>query len=75
MNMYTERPKRGNARKAWDYLTKQDKKEPIELFYSRSHIDGPRWVGYFGSAVSYGTLQHSYGEVESSTLFMADFPH
>ena len=69
MNTYKERPKGGNARKAWDYFVKSNNdRTPKEMYYSRSHIDGARWVAYFGSAVSYGNLQHNFKEIESSSL-------
>ena len=33
------------ARKAWDYvLSVTGGEEPLDLWYSRDHYDGPRWV-------------------------------
>jgi hypothetical protein len=65
MKTYTERPKRGNAKKAWDYMCQWNNGHgPIEMFYSRDHIEGPRWVGRYPSGCSVGP----YGAVSSSNF-------
>ena len=68
MKVYTERPLRGNARKAWDYFTKQHGKSPLELFCSRDNDDSPRWMAYYGSGGSYGATHHIYYDIETSSL-------
>lgn len=43
---YTSRPnKTGKAQIFWDYCRKQMGHDPAEIFFSRDHSYGPRWVG------------------------------
>ena len=54
MRVYKTRPQRGMARKAWDYFCNNRGKPPNEMFYSRDHIDGQRWVADYGFNASLG---------------------
>ena len=69
MNTYKERPKRGNARKAWDYFINNNKgRKPIHMFYSKDHEYGQRWVAYYGSAAGYIHGAVYFDEIESCRL-------
>lgn len=78
MKIYTEEPKRGNARKAWRFLTKHNPwakdKPPKEMFYSPKCDDNGRcWVGHWGTSFSYGTYGATghdlFDEVQVSELW------
>lgn len=56
------------ARKAWDYFVSEMKRQPIEMFYSRDHLDGQRWVAYYGHGHSYGRMPYSYSEITTHDL-------
>lgn len=50
---YTSRPKKGMARKAWDYLQSQNHHPIEDMFYSRDCAYGQRWIAFHG--------HHGYG--------------
>ena len=68
MNIYKTKPKNGNAKKAWGYFCTTKGYPPIEMFYSRDHEDGRRWVAYYGSAHHGSGTNQYYSEIESSSL-------
>lgn len=68
MNIYKTKPIRGNAKKAWEYFCHTQGSFPTEMYYSREHIDGARWVAYYSSSSGYGSRQHYYYEIESCSL-------
>ena len=54
------RPKSGNARLFWDYCARTLDVSKLEIFFSRDHSDGPRWVGTDNS-IGYGMSEWGAG--------------
>lgn len=68
MKSYSERPTSRNpqARRAWDHLQALHPEFPIEhMFFSRDHLEGPRWVSYHGS---HGAFGHWTGDGTSMVI-------
>ena len=60
MKRYTTRPRTGNARVFWDHCAKTLDERTLEIFFSRDHIAGARWVGTDNS-IGYGMSEWGAG--------------